>query len=109
MNKKSDENIYFFSIFFFKSVQIYMKDKECSVTNEKSILRFFRFLVFELWSFLYSKCGQFSMNFLDDSKKKNRKYFCLFYIRYKTFFNYLEQKIETALFEWRVGGLQIAN
>ena len=63
----------------------------------------------ELWSFLYSKCGQFSMNFLDDSKKKNRKYFCLFYIRYKTFFNYLEQKIETALFEWRVGGLQIAN
>ena len=32
-------------IFFFKSVQIFMKDLECAETNEKSI---FQFLFFEL-------------------------------------------------------------
>ena len=54
----------------FKSVQIYMKDAECVETNEKSI---FRFWFFELWSFLYSKQPQFSMNFHDNSKNKNQK------------------------------------
>ena len=31
-----------------------MKDAECAETNEKLI---FRFLVFEIWSFLYSRLG----------------------------------------------------
>ena len=33
-------------IYFFKSLQIYMKDAECVETIEKSILQFF---IFELW------------------------------------------------------------
>ena len=37
-----------------------MKDAECSETNEKLN---FRFSFFELWLFLYSKYGQFPMNF----------------------------------------------
>ena len=44
----------------FKSGQIYMKDAECAKMNEKSI---FRYLFFELWSFLYSKYGKFSIYF----------------------------------------------
>ena len=39
--------------FFFKSVQIYMKDAECAELKEKSNFRFFRLLFFELKSFLY--------------------------------------------------------
>ena len=37
----------------FESVHIYMKDAECAETNEKSMFRFLRFLVFEIWTFLY--------------------------------------------------------
>ena len=42
----------FFSTNILKNVKsgyIYMKDAECAETNEKSI---FRFLIFEMWSFL---------------------------------------------------------
>ena len=39
--------------FSFKSDQIYMKDAQCTETNEKSILRFLEFLVFEILSILY--------------------------------------------------------
>ena len=46
------------------------KDAEYAETNEKSI---YDFLFFESWSFLYSKCGKFSMNFTYNSKNKNRK------------------------------------
>ena len=53
--------------FFFKNVQIYMKDAECAEINGKSI---FRFLFFELWSLLYSKYGQFSINLHHNSKNK---------------------------------------
>ena len=48
-----------------------MKDAECSEAKEKSN---FRFLFFELWSFLYPKYGKFLMN-LNDSSKKNRNIF----------------------------------
>ena len=58
----------------FKSFHIYMKDAESAKTNEKSI---FRFLVFELWSILYSKLIEKLTNFeykTDHiSKTKNRK------------------------------------
>ena len=43
-------------IFFFRRGHICMKDAECAVVNEKSI---FRFLVFEIWSILYSKLLHF--------------------------------------------------
>ena len=38
---------------FFKSGQIYMKDPESTETKEKSNIRFFQFLFFQLWSFLF--------------------------------------------------------
>ena len=85
MHNKSDD-------FFFESVQVYMKDAECSATNEKSDLRF---LFFKLRSFVYSKYGHFSKNFHDNSKKKNRIFFSFFH----SFLNYLKQKFKTALFE----------
>ena len=59
--------------FFFKSVQIYMKDAECDETKEKSI---FWFLFFALWGFLVIfvlKSPQFSMNIHDISININRK------------------------------------
>ena len=34
---------------------IFMKDAHSAESNEKSIFQFLRFLVFEIWSFLYSK------------------------------------------------------
>ena len=46
----------FMDNFFFKSGQIHMKDAECVETNEKSI---FRFSVFEIRPFLYSKLFNF--------------------------------------------------
>ena len=58
----------------FISVHNYMKDAKCTETNKKSI---FRFLVDEIWSFLYSKFVNFSMNFEciihHNSKNKNQK------------------------------------
>ena len=36
---------------FSKNGQIYMKDAQCPETNEKSIIRFLRFLVYEIWQF----------------------------------------------------------
>ena len=50
----------FSTIFFqnFKSGHIYMIDAECAETNEKLI---FPFLVFAIWSFLYSKFDYFSV------------------------------------------------
>ena len=66
---------FFFSNFFYKSVQIYIKDAECAWRNEKSV---FRFLFSELWSFLYSSRPKISMNFHDNSKNKNRKIDFLF-------------------------------
>ena len=42
-----------------------MKDAECSEMKEKSNISFF-----ELWLFLDSKYGQFSMNFHDYSRTK---------------------------------------
>ena len=60
--------------FFFTRVQIYTKDAECAETIEKSN---FLFLVFEIWSFLYSKLVNFSLLFeykVDhNSKTKHRK------------------------------------
>ena len=46
--------------FIFKSVQIYMKDAECTELKEKSNIRF---LFFELWSFLAIFVPRFLMNF----------------------------------------------
>ena len=49
-----------------------MKDAEWAESKEKS---YFRFLFFKLWSFLVIivlKSPQISMNFLDNSKNKNR-------------------------------------
>ena len=43
----------------FKSGQIYRNDVQWVETNEKSIIRFLRFLVFELWLILYSKIIEF--------------------------------------------------
>ena len=40
-----------------------MKDAECAETNEESIFQFLRFLVFEIWSLVYSKLVNLSMNF----------------------------------------------
>ena len=40
-------------------VQIHMKDAESAESKEKSNFRFFRFLFFELWSFLYSNLPNF--------------------------------------------------
>ena len=48
-----------------------MQDAVYSETNEKSNFTYFRFLFFELWSFLYSKYGPFSMNFTITREKKN--------------------------------------
>ena len=53
-------------IFFFRSVQIYMQNPESAESKEKPN---FRFLFFELWSLLYSKCPQFSMNFIPITRK----------------------------------------
>ena len=52
----------FFDNFFLnlKNVHIYMRNAEYAETNEKLI---FVDLVFKLWSFLYSKLVNFSMNF----------------------------------------------
>ena len=57
-----------------------MKDAESAETNEKSIFQFSDFLVFEIWSFLYSKLVNFFMIFeykIDYNSKienhKNRK------------------------------------
>ena len=47
-----------------------MKDAKCAETNEKPN---FRFLFFELWSFLYSKHPNCLMNFYDKSKNRNLK------------------------------------
>ena len=63
-----------------------MKDAECAERNEKSIIRF---LVFEIWSFLYSKLVSFSMNFEykfdHNSKIKNLKISKnFFYNRFRT-------------------------
>ena len=46
--------------FFFKSDQILMEDAESAELKEKSNLRFFQFIFFELWSFLIRT---FFMNF----------------------------------------------
>ena len=49
---------------------------ECAETNEKSIFRFLQFLVFEIWSFLYSKLAifhEFSVQNDHNSKNKNMK------------------------------------
>ena len=47
-------------------------------TNEKSIFRFWRCLVLEIWSFFYTKNWQFSINFQfkidQNSNNKNLKY-----------------------------------
>ena len=44
----------------FKNVQVYMKDAKCADMNKKSV---FRFLAFEIWSFLYLKLVNFLMIF----------------------------------------------
>ena len=56
-----------------------MKDAECAVTNEKSNLQF-------LWSFLYSKLVNFSMNFeyKIDHSSKNKKSENYFFIRFSS-------------------------
>ena len=58
------------AFFFFKSVQIYMKDAEYAESKEKSNFRFFIFLVMVIFVL---KCPQFSMSFHDNMKNKNRK------------------------------------
>ena len=47
-----------------------MKDAECAESSEKSI---FRFLSFRVMVIFVLKSPQFSMNFHDNSKNKNRK------------------------------------
>ena len=71
----TNQMTFFCNIFI---VQIFMKGAECSETNEKSNIRFFRYLFFKIWSFLYSKYGQFSMNFHNNSNKKNVNFFSRF-------------------------------
>ena len=44
-----------------------MKNEECAETIAKSIFRFLRLLVFDIWSFLYSK-----------NKKSENKFFIRF-------------------------------
>ena len=61
-----------------------MKDAECAAANEKSNSRFFRCLVFVLWSFLYSKYGQVSMNFYDNSKNEIGKKINSLFIPFST-------------------------
>ena len=46
-----------------------MKDAECAETNEQSI---FRFLIFEIWSFLYLKLDHFLMDFEKKSTKTQK-------------------------------------
>ena len=79
-----------------------MRDAECSEANEISNIRSFRFLLFELWLFVYTKYGQFSMYFHDITGKK-LYFFSPFFIRFRTFLKYLDKKIKTALIEGRVG------
>ena len=43
---------YFLNYYFFKSVQIYMKDPESNESNKKSNLRFFRLLFYKLISLI---------------------------------------------------------
>ena len=53
-----------------------MKDVVCAEPREKLYIRFFRFLYFELQLFLvifFTRNCQFTMNFHDNSKFKNRK------------------------------------
>ena len=57
-------------IFFFKSVQIFMKDLECAETNEKSI---FQFLFFELWLIVFTIYGDI-MGFLSMSPTKKKSF-----------------------------------
>ena len=66
-------NIRKISIFFFKSVQIYIRDAEYAETNEKSIFRFFEKSIFRAMVIFVLKSPQFSMNFHDNSKNKNWK------------------------------------
>ena len=55
----------FFFFQNFKSVHIYMKDAEFAETNDKSI---FRFLILEIWWFLYSKLFSFLFRWIFSTK-----------------------------------------
>ena len=72
---------YIFDNFFFQSVQIYTRDAACAETNEKSIVRF---LFFEIWSFLYSKYGQFPMKNSKHNSNKEYEFFFSSFIRFTT-------------------------
>ena len=65
--------------FIFKSAQVHMNDAESVESKEKSNFRFSQFLFLEIWSFFVLKEPQFSMNFHDNSKNKNRKFFVLLF------------------------------
>ena len=96
-NKSDEKKIY---IFFFKSVQIYIKDAECSETNEKSKFSNFIFRVMVIFILKY---GQFPMNFHDNSEKKLE--ICIYSFVLQRFSTIWTRKIITALFEggWEEG------
>ena len=84
-------------IFFLKISSIFKKNWKkvfkitwiwgmCWNVSKNQFFRFFWLLFFELSSFLYSNYGQFSMNFQDNSKYKNRK--DIYFIRFSTLRNF---------------------
>ena len=70
-----------FYIFFIKSFQIWMKDTESAESKEKSNFRFFQFLFFKLWSFLWHHHPNFQWIF---HNLKNFKNVDLFFILFST-------------------------
>ena len=64
----------FLTIYFFKSVQIHMKDAESTEPKEKSNLRFFRFLFFRVIMVIFVTLS-FISPILDEFKKNRKIYF----------------------------------
>ena len=64
-----------------------MKDPESAESKEKSNIRLYRFLVFELWSFFGQFCSKnrkFSMNFLMTRKLKIGEFLYYIFILFST-------------------------
>ena len=95
-NKSDEKKI---TIFFFKSVQIYTKDTECSETNEKSNFRFFWFYFLSYSSFFIQNL----VNFHDNLRKKIGHFFLLVFHLFRNVSQLFGPKNQNGSC-WRGGG-----
>ena len=89
------------TIFFFKTSQIYMKVQN-RLNRKKNQISDFSDIYFSSYDHFCSKNCQFSMNFNDNSRNKNRK--IVFFIRFSTFATLM--KVGSKL---RVGSLHVVS